>query len=113
MKQAEIRERGPLTVHGSISKDTSFGNSWLEKQKQKIVRLDSEYIYIYVKYFDKQSLDPGKSQDKIYIYGQQTRLGYQISVSWKLSTYGIHNIAQHTKAQVYQYKQVKSQDKNN
>jgi hypothetical protein len=35
IKQAEIRERGPLTVHGSISKDTSFGNSWLEKTNNR------------------------------------------------------------------------------
>jgi len=35
MKQAEIRERGPLTVNGSISKDTSFGNSWLEKTNNR------------------------------------------------------------------------------
>jgi len=53
-------------VHGSISKGTSFGNSWLEKtNNRKLLGFDSEYIYmcvcvcvcVCVKYFDKQSLD--------------------------------------------------------
>ena len=50
MKQAKIRKRGHLTVHGSISEDTSFGNSWLDKtNNRKLLGLIANtYIYIYI-----------------------------------------------------------------
>ena len=36
-------------MHGSISKGTSFGNSWLEKtNNRKLLGFDSEYIYMCV-----------------------------------------------------------------